>query len=88
MNTIHILFGLLLLMAVALIAICMTEEVSFGRGYDHPDFPSATIKQAPDGYRRHQGVVLAAGCFAALTTLFTVAICTLGLNARHRQGLG
>ena len=88
MKTIHILFGLLVLMAVALGVICIAPTVPSGQGYDHANYPAGTIKQAPDGMQRHRPVIVAAGCFGTLTSLFVVLCGALGFNRHHRDGLG
>lgn len=88
MNTPHLLFGLLILMALAVGALFFIEEVPRGHGFDHPAYPERTIQQAPDGEQRHRSVIWVAGCFGALVSLFTVSSMSLGLCARHRKGTG
>ncbi len=88
MKTTHLLFGLLVLMGAAIVMTVVAQEVPFGQGFNHPDFPEGTIQQAPDGMERHQSVVIAAGCFGALTSMFAVVCCGLGLNTNHRDGPG
>ena len=88
MKTIHLLFGLLILMAVSLGVICLTQEVPGSQTLDHADYPAGTIQQASDGMERHRPVVVAAGCFGFLTSLFAVFCCALGLRKDHRDGIG
>lgn len=87
MNMPQVLFGVLILMAITVVGICITEPFDQGQGFDHPGYPEKTIQQAPDGHQRHAAIVVVTGCYGTLTAIFTVFCMVFGLTKHQKQGV-
>ena len=81
-STTRLLFGLLILMALTIMALATLPQNKGETGSSHPETPPGTLLQAPSGTTRSAGLLWGGGLFGMFVAAFAVVAMELGLVSR------